>query len=237
MDDCILYLITCDIDDIHNETNILVSYITNQYMELWDDINLGDFVENTITRNKFIVIKSPTLKIAQNNLTLKQLYENKYIISSFYSITQYKLNYFDNIHINRAYSENKYYNVENYYKQPIYLDIDKLQLINNLSSNNLYHYTITKFSQLFNNKFTIDYLYIILAYKNVEYMFISKYSNEYHHYSMINEKIKFIRQFKTYNNMYFLENNIDDDDIMTIADTEKIQTKNIIYIIGTKIVY
>ena len=36
---------------------------------------------------------------------------------------------------------------------------------------------------------------------------------------------------------YFLENNIDDDDIMTIADTEKIQTKNIIYIIGTKIVY
>ena len=91
--DCILYLITYDIDDIHNETNILVSYITNQYMELWDDIKLGDFVENTITRNKFIVIKSPTLKIAQNNLTLKQLYENKYVISSFYSITQYKLNY------------------------------------------------------------------------------------------------------------------------------------------------
>ena len=53
MDDCILYLITCDIDDIHNETNILVSYITNQYMELWDDINLGDFVENTIEQVEF----------------------------------------------------------------------------------------------------------------------------------------------------------------------------------------
>jgi len=238
-DYCILYLFTCDINNVNNvnnEVNIITSYITNQHLTLWDIFKIGDFIENTITHNKFIIRKSTKLKIAQNNLILEPLYKNNFIPFYFYSITQFKLNYFDNLHVNYDYTDNKFYNVINYYKQPIYLDIDKLQFINNISVNNIYHHTINKFSQLFNNKYTIDYLYIILVYKNENYMFISKYSNEFYTYNMALEKIKFISQFTIYNNTYFLENIISDD-IINIANVENVNEQNIIYLIGTKILY
>jgi len=228
-----LYLITCNVFPEENEIEMISSLITNQYMELWNILKIGDFIENTFTKNKFILDKSSKLKIIQNNLILKNLFIDKYILPHFYTLTDYKLNYFDDISIINTYTKMKYYNPEILIKQPIFFDINKLHLLQNLNINNISHYQKNNYSILYECKYTVIYLYIIFSYNKNEYMIISKYSDEYLQYDIKKEIIKFMTQFKTENNIFFCEDCITDD-ILNIANIENINIENIIYLIGSK---
>jgi len=225
--------------DINNILDIISNFITDQHMELWRLMKKGDFIEDISvdvsdeigqTKRLFIVdnvdnVDSKDLNVIRHGLGIKNLCTDydKFgsIYSDMYTITEFSIGYFDDFVVNDylcPYNTSKMY--WHFKKSPVCFNVSKLKL-NKLINDNVFSASIQKESYL------IEFLYIIIKYKNDNYMIIREFSNEYFKYDMKKEETAFIDIFKKSKLLECYELS---DNIKILAEKENIQIKNVCHV-------
>jgi hypothetical protein len=215
----------------------ITKYITDQYSELWNMMKYGDLIEDISSsgyrsEGRYIVdrdLETKDLGILRNGLIIKDLYRDYDIYGSIlpkmYTITKFPIGYFDNPIINTylGSSMKSYWHCQ---LCPVIFNVKKLHL-DTLTQDNIYHMNL-KLDDLedsFNSD--ADYLYVILKFRNNDYMIIKDYSNRYSRYCMKKELNMFIKMFKK-NIFHERYDHMDNKNILHIAQIEKIDLHNII---------
>lgn len=221
----------------------ITKYITDQYSELWNMMKYGDLVEDISSsgyrsEGRYIVDKDPDTKdlgILRNGLIIKDLYR-KYNISgsiypNMYILTKFPLGYFDNPVINTYLGST----MKSYWHCqlcPVIFNVKKLHL-DTLTTDNVYHINLKLDNHgdsidNIDNKINadVDYLYIILKFRGIDYMIIKDYSNAYSRYCMKKELRKFIEMFKK-SEFHERYDHMNNNNIKYIAKIENIDIKNI----------
>lgn len=215
----------------------ITNFITDQHAEMWNMMKRGDLVEDVSSsgyrsEGRYIVDTDKDIKdlgITRNGLIIKDLYReyDDYgtIHPDMYTITEFPIGYFDNLVVNSYLcgpDMKSYWHCE---LSPISLDTKRLRL-NRLTKENVFHVN-HKLPDTDDSKGAdADYLYVIIKFKNTNYMIIREYSNRYSKYNMKKELKTFIKMFKELN-MFERYDHKSNENIKLISLSEEVRIENV----------
>jgi hypothetical protein len=250
---CVVYIIdSCR----KKENNISLSaiemsqLITDQYINLWNVMKRGDFIEDISVREKhndnddvlhgiYIVDEESNqplnINIIKNGLIIKNIANaDNYnlILENMYTIIDFPIGYFDDLtYVNctsRFYITTEDCKLSKY-SILIILDNNKLHL-NKLEHHDVLHEQSTIKNEVSLTINYVHYLYVIVKYKKIPYLIITERSYEDDEYNLNDNVDKFISLFKNktiyLKHFSFLDNTV----VKRIAKSNNVTDNHILLI-------